>query len=111
MTDLLFKAKKYMNGEGALTVKGMDGKKKINDIDEPRHKKKEKKDCSPNQNKEKGSSSLLKKMVNFTPLNMPVVKVLLQIKDNLKDNLIDEIKRSITVSTKITTILLKSVEI
>ena len=96
-----------MNGEGALTAKGMDGKQKINDIDEPRHKKKEKKDCSPNQNNEKGSSSLLKKMVNFTPLNMPVVKVLLQIKDNL----IDEIKRSIAVSTKITTILLKSVEI
>ena len=96
-----------MNGEDALTAKGMDGKQKINDIDEPRHKKKEKKDCSPNQNNEKGSSSLLKKMVNFTPLNMPVVKVLLQIKDNL----IDEIKRSIAVSTKITTILLKSVEI
>ena len=96
-----------MNGEGVLTAKGMDGKQKINDIDEPRHKKKEKKDCSPNQNKEKGSSSLLKKMVNFTPLNMPVVKVLLQIKDNL----IDEIKRSTTVSTNITTILLKSIEI
>ena len=64
-----------MNGEGVLTAKGMDGKKKINDIDEPRHKKKEKKDCSPNQNNEKGGSSLLKKMVNFTPLNMPVVKV------------------------------------
>ena len=96
-----------MNGEGALTAKGMDGKQKINDIDEPRHKKKEKKDCSPNQNNEKGSSSLLKKMVNFTPLNMPVVKVLLQIKDNL----IDEIKRSTTVSTNITTILLKSIEI
>ena len=96
-----------MNGEGVLTAKGMDGKKKINDIDEPRHKKKEKKDCSPNQNNEKGSSSLLKKMVNFTPLNMPVVKVLLQIKDNL----IDEIKRSTTVSTNITTILLKSIEI
>ena len=55
MTDLLFKAKKYMNGEDALTAKGMDGKQKINDIDEPRHKKKEKKDCSPNQNNEKGS--------------------------------------------------------
>lgn len=96
-----------MNGEDALTAKGMDGKQKINDIDEPRHKKKEKKDCSPNQNNEKGSSSLLKKMVNFTPLNMPVVKVLLQIKDNL----IDEIKRSTTVSTNITTILLKSIEI
>ena len=96
-----------MNGEDALTAKGMDGKQKINDIDEPRHKKKEKKDCSPNQNNEKGSSSLLKKMVNFTPLNMLVVKVLLQIKENP----IDEIKRSIACSTKITAILLKGVEI
>ena len=100
-----------MNREDALTAKGMDGKQKIDDTDEPRHKKKDKKDRSPNQKNEKGSSSLWKKMVNFTPLNMLVVKVLLQIKDNLKDNLIDEIKRSIAVSTKITTILLKSVEI
>ena len=96
-----------MNREDALTAKGMDGKQKIDDTDEPRHKKKDKKDRSPNQKNEKGSSSLLKKMVNFTPLNMPVVKVLLQIKDNL----IDEIKRSTTVSTNITTILLKSIEI
>lgn len=33
-----------MNEEDALTVKGMDGKRKIDDIDEPLHKKKEKKD-------------------------------------------------------------------
>lgn len=48
MTNLLFKAQKYMNGEDALTTKGMDGKQKIDDIDKPRHKKKEKKDRSPN---------------------------------------------------------------
>ena len=46
--DLLFKAQKYMNGEGALTTKGMDGKRQIDDLDEPRHKKKEKKDHSLN---------------------------------------------------------------
>ena len=35
MTDLIFKALKYMSGEDALTAKGMDGKGKIEDIDEP----------------------------------------------------------------------------
>ena len=48
MMDLLFEAQKYMNGEDALTTKGMDGKRKIDDVDKPRHKKKEKKDRSPN---------------------------------------------------------------
>ena len=37
-----------MNEEDALTTKGMGGKRKTDDMDEPRHKKKEKKDCSPN---------------------------------------------------------------
>ena len=58
MTDLLFKVKKYMNGEDKLMAKGMDGKQKIDDLDEPLHKKREKKDHSPNQNSEKGSSNL-----------------------------------------------------
>ena len=49
MTDLIFKAQKYMNREDVLTAKGMDGKGKIEDIDEPQHKKKEKKDLSPNK--------------------------------------------------------------
>ena len=51
MIDLIFKAQKYMNREDVLTAKGMDGKGKIEDIDEPQHIKKEKKDLSPNKNK------------------------------------------------------------
>lgn len=47
-----------MNGEDKLMAKGMDGKQKIDDLDEPLHKKREKKDHSPNQNSEKGSSNL-----------------------------------------------------
>ena len=35
MISLLFKAQKYMNGEDALTEKGIDGKKKMEEIDEP----------------------------------------------------------------------------
>ena len=47
MIDLLFKAHKYMNREDVLTTKGMDGKRKIDDIDEPQHKKKEKEGLFP----------------------------------------------------------------
>jgi len=82
MTDLIFKAQKYMNREDALTAKGMDGKGKIEDINEPQHKKKEKKDLSPNKKNDEGSSNPLNKIVNFSPLNMLVEKVLLQIKDD-----------------------------
>ena len=82
MKDLLFKAQKYMNRENALMAKGMDGKRMIDELDEPQHKKKENKDYSPNQKSEKGSLNLLKKMVNLTPLNMPMEKVLQQIKDD-----------------------------
>ena len=67
--------------ENVLTTKGMDGKGKIKDIDEPQHKKK-KKDISPNKKDDKESSNPLNKIVNFSPLNMPTEKVLLQIKDD-----------------------------
>ena len=42
MTDLLFKAQKYMNGEDALTAKGLTGKWKK---DEPSDSYGKKKDC------------------------------------------------------------------
>lgn len=75
MTDLLSKVQSYMKGEDALIAKGMHGKQKIDNFNEPWQKKKEKKDHSPNQKNEKGSLFLLKKMVNFTTLNMPMEKV------------------------------------
>lgn len=74
LTNLLFQAQKYMNGEDVLTTKGMDGKWKIDNLDEPWHKKKEKKDHSLDQKVKKGSLNLLKIMVNFTPLKMPMEK-------------------------------------
>ena len=49
MIDLLFKAQKYMNGEFALTANGVDGMRRMEEIDEIQHKKKEKKDRSPSQ--------------------------------------------------------------
>ena len=39
MTDLLFKAQKYMNREDALTANGVDGKRGMEEIDELQHKK------------------------------------------------------------------------
>ena len=39
MTDLQFKAQKYMNRVDALTTKGIDGKQKIDDLDESQNKK------------------------------------------------------------------------
>ena len=49
VTNLLFKAQKYINGENALTMNGIDGKQKMEEIDEFQHKKKEKKDSSPSR--------------------------------------------------------------
>ena len=48
ITDLLFKAQKYMNQEDALMAEGVDGKRKMEEIDKLRHKKKEKKDHRKN---------------------------------------------------------------
>lgn len=59
----------------------MDGKGKIEDIDNPQHKKKEKKDLCPDKKMTREVQILWIKIVHFTPLNMPVEKVLLQIKD------------------------------
>ena len=47
MTDLQFKAQKYMNRVYALTTKGLDGKRKIDDLDKSREKKKKEKGIIP----------------------------------------------------------------
>ena len=49
MTDLPFKAQKYMNRDDALTMNRVEGKWRMEEIDELQHKKKEKKDCSLSQ--------------------------------------------------------------
>ena len=49
MTDLMFKAHKYMIGEDALTTNGVEGKWRMEEIDKLQHKKKEKKDRSLSQ--------------------------------------------------------------
>ena len=76
MTDLLFKVQKYMNGEDALTTKGLTGKRKKDKGTESQSKKKERKD---NLTEAKTSKSSLeassKKKLNFTHLIMPVDKM------------------------------------
>ena len=83
MTDLLFKAQKYMNREDALTAKGLTGKQKKDKGAKTQSKKKE---CKDNLTEAKTRKSSLeaswKKKLNFTPLIMPVDKILMRIKDD-----------------------------
>ena len=78
MMDLLFKAQKYMNGEDALTIKGLTGKRKKDEGVESQSKKKECKDSLMKAKASKSSlEASLKKKLNFTPLIMPVNKILM----------------------------------
>ena len=83
MMDLFFKAQKYMNGEDALTAKGLMGKQKKEKNAKSQSKKRDRKD---NLLDTKASKSSLKapskKKLNFTPLLMHVDKILMQIKDD-----------------------------
>ncbi|XP_075636765.1 uncharacterized protein LOC142609003 [Castanea sativa] len=83
MMDLLFKAQKYMNGEDALTAKGLKGKRKKEESVESQGKKKDRKDnLSEAKASKSGPKASSKKKLNFTPLLMPVDKILMQIKDD-----------------------------
>ena len=81
MTDLLFKAQKYMNGEDAFTAKGLIGKQKKEETGECHSRKKDRKDSYLELKAGKGSPDAPKKKMNFTPLVMPANKILMQIKD------------------------------
>ena len=72
-----------MNGEDALTVKGLTGKRKKDKGVESQSKKRV---CKDSLTEAKASKSSLeaspKKKLNFTPLIMPVDKILMQVKDD-----------------------------
>ena len=72
MTDLLFKAQKYMNGEDALTGKGLMGKWKKEETGESHGKKKDHKDSYLEAKTSKSSLHTLKKKMNFTLSIIPV---------------------------------------
>ena len=90
LMDLLFKAQKYMNGKDTLTTKGLMGKwKKEENVEsqsenvESQSKKRDRKDNSLDTKASKSSPEApSKKKLNFTPLLMPVDKIIMQIKDN-----------------------------
>ena len=79
MTDLLFKAQKYMNGKDALTMKALTGKRKKEEANDSQSKKKDRKELSLETKASKSSLEILKKKLNFTPLVMPADKILMQI--------------------------------
>ena len=81
MTDLLFKAQKYMKGEDALTMKGLMGKWKKEESGDSHGKEKDRKDSYLETKASKSNLEALKKKMNFTPLVMPIDKILMQIKD------------------------------
>jgi len=72
-----------MKGEDVLTTKGLIGKWKKKENVESQSKKR---DCKDNSSDTKASKSSpkapSKKKLNFTPLLMPVDKILMQIKDD-----------------------------
>ena len=66
-----------MNREDALTTKGLTGKWKKEEPSDSQGKKKDRKDLSSETKASKSSSDTLKKKMNFTPLVMPVDKILM----------------------------------
>ena len=77
MTDLLFKAQKYMNGENDLTMKGLIGKWKKEEPGDSQGKKKDHKDSYSETKANRSSFDPPKKKMNFTPLVMPTNKILM----------------------------------
>ena len=59
-----------MNGEDALTTNGIDGKQKMEEINELQHKKKEKKDCSPSQKIDNENTQLIQDRQVFQKRNL-----------------------------------------
>ena len=72
-----------MNGEDALTAKELTGKQKKDEGAESQSKKRVRKDSLTEAKASKSSlEASSKKKLNFTPLIMPIDKILMQIKDN-----------------------------
>ena len=78
MTNLLFKAQKYINGEDTLTAKGLMGKQKKEENAESQGKKKDHKDnLTKAKTNKSGLETSSKKKLNFTPLLMPMDKIIM----------------------------------
>ena len=84
MTEMLLKAQKYMNAEVALaSIEARDTWKEIGNIqDDSKGKKRERREYSSNHETIKPKNDKTRRTVNFTPLVMPIDKILMQIKDD-----------------------------
>ena len=84
MAKMLLQAQKYMNMEDALAaIEQGDVRKDKRSIQEDRkRKKRERGDHSSNRDSVKRRDDKASRMVKFTPLVMPVDKILMQIKDD-----------------------------
>nr|XP_023927961.1 uncharacterized protein LOC112039325 [Quercus suber] len=83
ITELLQKAQKYMNAEGAELAIEMKGKRKRNEGTTSNHdKKKETRSVGHTIGKKKELVDRKPKFTNFTPLIMPIEQVLMQIRDD-----------------------------
>ena len=81
MTNLLFKAQKYMNGDDAFTTKWLIGKWKKEEPSDSKVRKRIVRTHISKAEASKSSSNKPKNKTNFTPLVMPANKILMQIKD------------------------------
>jgi len=82
MVEVLYKAMKYMNAEDAMIARG-DGPRKRQRQDDLRLDKSRKVAQTNEWKENKRSKSLSGRTVNFTPLNTPLDKVLMQIRDDM----------------------------
>ena len=84
MTDLLIKAQKYMNMKDAFVAIEVGGPRtsKAGSQDDLKGQKRERKDQSSSNDRGKRRDNKVRKMVNFTPLVMPIDQILMQIKDD-----------------------------
>ena len=84
MVEMLLKARKYMNMEDTLAVieQGDVRKDKRGIQEDPKGKKKERGDHSSNHDSVKRRDDKASRTVKFTPLIMPVDKILMKIKDD-----------------------------
>ena len=83
VAELLRKVQKYRNAENAVLAKEMNRKRKIDEGTSGNHdKKKETQSVGQTTGKKKELPDEKPKFTNFTPLIMPIVQVLMQIRDD-----------------------------
>ncbi|XP_075649959.1 uncharacterized protein LOC142620480 [Castanea sativa] len=80
MSDVLYKATKYMNAEDALLAQEEKPRKRERQ-EETRQEKGRKATRTGDEREEKRSKPPIGRFTNFTPLNVPIDQVLMQIKD------------------------------